>query len=332
VSLADLMAAILLLGITLYAIFGGADFGAGFWDLVAGGPERGERPRALIERSLGPVWEANHVWLIFILVVSWTAFGPAFAAVFTTLWIPLAVAALGIVFRGSGFAFRRGAEHLRTRQAAGAMFAISSLLTPFFMGTVIGGIASGRVPAKGSGDAVTSWLNLTSITVGVLLVVSCAYLAAVLLTVDARRHGFDDLVAYFRVRALGAAVVAGAIAIAGLFVLHDNARYIYDGLTGGQLPFVIASVAFGAVALGLLVRGAALGVRVAAAGAVTAIVWGWGLAQHPYLLPKSLTISEAAGAHDSLVAVLVVFIVAVVVVLPSLGLLYALAQRGVVRE
>ena len=331
-SLADTMAAILLVGITLYAIFGGADFGAGFWDLVAGGPERGERPRALIERSLGPVWEANHVWLIFILVVSWTAFGPAIAAIFSTLWIPLAAAVLGIVLRGSGFAFRKGAKHLRSRQAAGAAFAGSSLLTPFFLGTVVGGIASGRVPADGSGDRVTSWLNLTSITVGVLLVVSCAYLAAVLLTVDARRDGLDDMERYFRVRALGAAVVAGAVSIAGLFVLHSNARYIYDGLTGDQLPLVIASVVFGAGALYLLVRGATRGTRVLAAGAVTAIVWGWGLAQHPYILPKSLTISQAAGAHDSLVAVLVVSVAAVLVVLPSLGLLYALAQRGTVRE
>jgi len=331
-SLPDAIAAILLLGITLYAIFGGADFGAGLWDLVAGGPERGERPRALIERSLGPVWEANHVWLIFILVVSWTAFGPAFSAVFTTLWIPLAAAALGVVLRGSGFAFRKGAQHLRTRQAAGAAFAGSSLLTPFFLGTAVGGIAAGRVPASGSGDPVTSWLNLTSITVGVLLVMSCSYLAAVLLTVDARRAGLAELERYFRVRALGAAVLTGAVSIAGLFVLHDNASYIYDGLTGDQLPFVIASVVFGALALGLLARGAAWGVRVAAAGAVTAIVWGWGLAQHPYILPKSLTISQAAGAHDSLVAVVVVFVAAVIIVLPALGLLYTLAQRGTVRE
>jgi cytochrome d ubiquinol oxidase subunit II len=331
-SLPDATAAILLVGITLYAIFGGADFGAGFWDLVAGGPERGERPRAMIERSLGPVWEANHVWLIFILVVSWTAFGPAFSAVFTTLWIPLAVAALGIVLRGTGFAFRKGAKRMRARQAAGAAFAISSVLTPFFLGAVIGGIASGRVPADGSGDTVTSWLNLTSITVGVLLVAACAYLAAVLLTVDARRHGEDDLERYFRVRAVGAAALTGALSIAGLFVLRENARYVYDGLTGGQLPLVIASVVFGAGALLLLARGMARGTRVLAAGAVTAIVWGWGLAQHPYILPKTLTIDQAAGAHDTLVSVIVVFIVAVVVVMPSLGLLYALAQRGAVGE
>ncbi len=198
------------------------------------GPRRGRGPRAIIERSLGPVWEANHVWLIFILVVSWTAFGPAFSAVFTTLWIPLAAAALGIVLRGSGFAFRKGVERLRARQAAGAAFAISSVMVPFFLGTAVGGIASGRVPADGSGDTVTSWLNLTSITVGVLLVAACAYIAAVLLTVDARRHGEEEMERYFRVRATGAAVATGAISIAGLFVLHDQARYIYDGLTAAS--------------------------------------------------------------------------------------------------
>ena len=330
-SLADVCAAILLVGVTLYAVFGGADFGAGFWDLVAGGAERGERPRAQIEYSIGPVWEANHVWLIFILVVAWTAFGPAFAAVTSTLFVPLALAALGIVLRGSGFAFRKAVTGLSARRTAGAAFALSSVLTPFFLGTAVGGIASGRVPADGTGDRFTSWCNGTSITIGILFVATCAYLSAVLLTVDSRRVA-PDLERYFRVRALGAAVVAGALAIVGLIVLHSDARYIYDGLTGKALPLTIISAVFGAAALVAVVRGAPRGTRVLAAGAVTAIVWGWGVAQRPYLLPKSLTISQAAGTHDTLVAVIVVFVVAVVVVLPSLGLLYVLAQRGVVQE
>jgi cytochrome bd ubiquinol oxidase subunit II len=330
-SLADVAAAILLVGITLYAVFGGADFGAGLWDLVAGGAERGERPRAQIEHSLGPVWEANHVWLIFILVVAWTAFGPAFAAVMSTLFVPLALAALGIVFRGSGFAFRKAVRGLAARRAAGAAFALSSVLTPFFLGTAIGGIASGRVPAHGTGDRFTSWCNGTSITIGLLFVASCAYLSAVLLTVDSRRVA-PDLERYFRVRALGAAVIAGALAVAGLVVLHSDARYVFDGLTGKALPLTIVSAVLGAAALFALVRGAPRGTRVLAAGAVTAIVWGWGVAQRPYLLPKSLTISQAAGTHDTLVAVIVVFVAAVLVVLPSLGLLYTLAQRGMVQE
>ena len=157
-SKADAAAAILWVGATFYALFGGADFGGGFWDLIAGGAERGERPRALIQRSLTPVWEANHVWLIFILVVLWTAFPPAFSAIFTTLYVPIALAALGIVLRGSGFAFRKSIEGLRERRAAGATFALSSVLTPFFMGAVVGAIAAGNVPADGNGDAFSSWL------------------------------------------------------------------------------------------------------------------------------------------------------------------------------
>ena len=146
VTRADLCAAILWTGATLYAVFGGADFGAGLWDLIAGGAERGKRPRALIERSLTPVWEANHVWLIFILVVLWTAFPEAFGAVMSTLYVPLALAAVGIVLRGAGFAFRESVRSLEARRAMGAAFAVSSVLTPFFMGTVVGAIADGNVP------------------------------------------------------------------------------------------------------------------------------------------------------------------------------------------
>ncbi len=150
-SKADIAAAILWVGATFYALFGGADFGAGFWDLIAGDAHKGARPRALIQRSLTPVWEANHVWLIFILVVLWTAFPQAFSAIMSTLYIPLALAAFGIVLRGTGFAFRKGLESLGTQRAAGATFALSSVLTPFFMGTVVGAVAIGNVPAAGDG-------------------------------------------------------------------------------------------------------------------------------------------------------------------------------------
>src|SRR4051812_40482023 len=130
----------------MYAVFGGADFGAGFWSLLAGGGERGRRPRELIDWAIGPVWEANHVWLIFVLVVLWTGFSTAFEAITSTLFIPLSLAALGIVLRGSGFAFQHTARKLAGRKLAGRLFGFSSLLTPFFMGTVVGAVASGRVP------------------------------------------------------------------------------------------------------------------------------------------------------------------------------------------
>src|SRR5205807_4698936 len=140
-------------------VFGGAGFGAGFWDLAAGGAERGRPPRALVDQSIGPVWEANHVWLIFCLVVLWTAFPTAFSAIMTTLYVPLGLAALGIVLRGSGFAFRKFVLRTAEQRVTGVAFAASSVITPFFFGTVAGGIASGRVPSGGHGDALTSCVN-----------------------------------------------------------------------------------------------------------------------------------------------------------------------------
>jgi cytochrome bd ubiquinol oxidase subunit II len=333
VSEADAVAAVLWLGATMYAVFGGADFGAGFWALVAGGSERGKRPRELIAWAIGPVWEANHVWLIFVLVVLWTAFSSAFAAIMSTLFIPLSLAALGIVLRGSGFAFQKVVTGPTQRRLAEAAFAVSSLLTPFFMGTVIGGIASGRVPTgNAAGDAVTSWLNPVSLLIGALFVATSAYIAAVFLVSDARRYGDPELERYFANRALGSAVAAGALAFAGILVLRADARYIYDGLTSEALPLVLASAVFGLGALVLLWRGARRGVRPLAVGAVVAVVWGWGAAQYPYLLPKTLKIADGAAPSQTLTAVLVVFGVAVVVVLPSLGLLYTLSQRSVLEE
>jgi cytochrome bd ubiquinol oxidase subunit II len=343
VSRADVAAGILWVGATFYALFGGADFGGGLWDLIAGGAERGERPRALIQRSLTPVWEANHVWLIFILVVLWTAFPPAFSAVMTTLYVPLALAAVGIVLRGSGFAFRKSIEGLSARRAAGATFALSSVLTPFFMGTVVGAIAAGRVPAAGDGDPFSSWLAPLPLLVGLLFVATGAYLAAIFLVDDARRGGDAELEGYFARRALGAAVVAGIAAAAGLVALHADAHYVYDRLLHQGLPLVALSGLSGLAVLAILLTRRPVGrepahvvgnrpvdrlLRPLAALAVVAVIWGWGVAQFPYLLPTSLKISQAAAPHETLAAVLVVFIAAAVIVLPALGLLYWLSQRN----
>ena len=330
---ADAAACVLTIGITAYAIFGGADFGAGFWSLVAGRGVRGRRVRDLADWAIGPVWEANHVWLIFVLVVLWTAFSVAFASIFSTLFIPLSLAALGILLRGSGFAFHKTAHRLGSREIAERLFGVSSLLTPFFMGTVVGAIAAGRVPVgNAAGDPVSSWLNPLSLLIGALFVATSAYLAAVFLVSDARRAGAPDLERYFTARALITAVVTGALAIGGLVALHADARYLYDGLTGDALPLVIVSVLCGTAVLVLLRRGASRGARPLAAGAVLAIVCGWAVAQHPYLLPQTLTIEDGAAPSATLGAVLIVFGVAVVLVLPSIGLLYTLTQRSLVAE
>ena len=332
-STADAVAAVLWVGATMYAVFGGADFGAGFWSLVAGGDERGRRARELIDWAIGPVWEANHVWLVFVLVVLWTAFSAAFAAIFSTLFIPLSLAALGIVLRGSGFAFHKTARRSRGRDLAERLFGLSSLLTPFFMGTVVGAIAAGRVPpGNAAGDPVSSWLNLLSVLIGLMFVATSAYVSAVFLVSDARRAGAADLERYFTVRALGAALVAGALAVAGIVDLHADAPYLYDRLTAEGLPLVIVSGLCGLGVLVLLRRGAARGVRALAIAAVVAVVWGWGVAQYPYLLPKTLTIADGAAPSATLTSVLIVFGVAVVLVLPALALLFSLAQRDLIQE
>jgi cytochrome bd ubiquinol oxidase subunit II len=320
------IAVILWVGATAYAVFGGADFGAGMWDLVAGGAERGERPRDLIDRAITPVWEANHVWLIFCLVVLWTGFPRAFAAIASTLVVPLGLAAVGIVLRGSGFAFRHAVDTLAHRRVFGATFAISSLITPFFMGAAVGGIAAGRVPASGTGDRVTSWTGPLSLVVGALFVVACAYLAAVFLTVDARAHGHPELERYFRLRALGSGALAGALALAALPVLHSHAHPIYDRLVDQALPLVIVSAVAGVAVMSLLALRRP-GARPFAVLAVACVLWGWAVAQYPFLLPRSLTIGAGAAPSGALTALAVVFGAAVLLVAPSLALLYRL-QRG----
>jgi cytochrome d ubiquinol oxidase subunit II len=332
VSKADAAAAILWVGVTFYALFGGADFGGGFWDLMAGDAEKGRAPRGLIQRSLTPVWEANHVWLIFVLVVLWTAFSEAFSAIFTTLYVPIALAALGIVLRGAGFAFRKSVVTLGEERTAGAIFALSSVLTPFFMGVVVGAIASGEVPAEGNGDAFSSWLQPLSLLTGAMFVATGAYLSAVFLVGDARRAEDAELERYFVKRALAAGAVAGVLAAVGLVELHAEAPYVFDRLVAEGLPLVVLSVICGLGLLVVLLRGGRKPIRPLAAGAVISVVWGWGVAQFPYLLPTSLRIDQAAAPDPALTIIFVVFGVAAVLVLPSLFLLYTLSQRDLLEH
>ena len=327
--MSEAVAVVLFIGVSAYALFGGADFGAGFWDLIAGGATRGRRPRSVVDHSIGPVWEANHVWLIFCLVVLWTAFSEAFASIMLTLFVPLTLAALGIVLRGSSFAFRKEVSRTSSRRNFGAAFAISSVLVPFCMGAVAGAIASGRVPAGGvAGDTWSSWINPTSILGGVLAVTACAYLAAVYMVWDARRLEDAEMADYFRRRAVVAAAVVGVIAIAGIFVLRDDASYLFDNLTGRALPLVILSAICGLGSIALLVRHNDTGARLLAIGAVVSVIWGWGVAQWPYLLPQSLKVSQAAAPDATLWSVLIVFGLAAVICLPALALLYVLDQRS----
>ena len=327
-SLASLLLALTWIAMTTYVLFAGADFGAGFWDLFAGRSSRGQRPRELIEHAIGPIWEANHVWLIFVLVLMWTAFPPVFAAVTSTLYIPLTLIAIGIIARGSAFAFRKAVTELWQRRLFGATFAFSSVVTPFFLGEVAGAVATGRVPRGfARGDIITSWWNPVGITCGVLAVGVCAYLSAVYLTADARRSGALDLSEYFRLRALIAGVIVGVMVVAALVIVHEDAPGLFHGLTHHGLPLVILSVVAGLGSLVLLGFRHYLAARPAAGLAVAAVLWGWGVSRYPHLLP-GLDIDHAAAPHATLVATTIAAVVGLLLVLPALAWLLLLFQRA----
>jgi cytochrome d ubiquinol oxidase subunit II len=276
---------------------------------------------------MGPVWEANHVWLIFILVVAWTCYPVAYGSIVSTLSVPLLIAAIGIIFRGTAYA-------LRNQISAGArlvenLFALSSVLTPFALGTVIGAIATGRVPVgNAAGNLVTSWLNPVSILTGVLGVAFSAYLAAVYLAADARRISERLVVPALRIRALLSGAVAGALAIAGLLVVRSSAAPLWHGLTSGAgLVMVCVCAAAGVATMALVWRSVFGLARTSAALAVAAVIGGWAAAQRPYLLP-GLTVAQAAAGRATLVAIIVSVIVGGAVLVPSLILLYSLFLRG----
>jgi cytochrome d ubiquinol oxidase subunit II len=324
-----------LLGVTMYAVLGGADFGAGFWDLIAGSAHNGARMRTTIERAMGPVWEANHVWLIFVLVVLWTAFPTFFGSIMSSLYIPLAIAMFGIILRGSAFALRGQAATINEARFLGAIFAFSSVIVPFSLGTVVGGIASGRVTyGNAESDPWSAFLNPTSIYMGILAVAFCAYVAAIFLTGDSSRMEREDMVEAFRKRSLIVGTVAGLLAIGGLIETHSDAPYLYDGLTSGMgLVCVIVSAIAGGATLTLVYLRHTQLPRLTAAIAVAAVTFGWAFAQSPYMLPpgpadSTLTFASATGNSATLWALVGAVFVGLFVLVPSLYWLFKLTLTG----
>ncbi|NIA25804.1 MAG: cytochrome d ubiquinol oxidase subunit II [Gammaproteobacteria bacterium] len=333
-SFADVILVVIWVGVCAYGVFGGADFGAGIWDLFAGGPERGAKVRSLLERAIGPVWEANHVWLIFVLVYAWTAFPEPFVAIATTLYIPLTLTAFGIILRGTAFAFRKWSDTLPSRRFFGATFAASSVLTPFLLGTVAGAVASARVPlGNAAGDPITSWLNPTSLVAGLLAVVACAFMAAVLVCRVASAEGSTELTDYFRRRAFGAGAATGVVALAGIVVLRADAPALFEGLTSARgIPILVVSAVAGIVSLWLLVRDRFVIARAFALLATVSVLWGWAVGQYPYLLEGNVTVDAFAAPKLVLTGLLIAFAGAVLIVIPALAWLFSLTDRGVLTE
>jgi cytochrome d ubiquinol oxidase subunit II len=335
---AELVAAVALVALNAYVLLAGADFGGGVWELLAAGPRRREQ-RALIGEAIGPIWEANHVWLIIVVVLLFTCFPAAFARLGIVLHIPLSLMLIGIVLRGSAFAFRShyGTDHDEGRDGAAAMsrrwgrvFAIASAGTPLLLGLCVGALASGALPAPGRAGFyatfVAPWLTAFGVGVGALTLALFAFLAAVYLAVEARE---PELREDFRRRALAAAgaVLVAAFGTLGLALL--GAPLMGRGLTTAPwAPALhLATGAAAVTAIWALWRRRYRAARVAAAAQVSLILWGWALGQYPYLVPPDLTIAAAAAPRVTLVAVLWALALGALVLFPSLFYLFRVFKR-----
>jgi cytochrome bd ubiquinol oxidase subunit II len=325
VSLADVIAGLLALSLNAYVLFAGADFGGGVWDLLASGPRR-DRQREVISHAIGPIWEANHVWLILAIVLTFTCFPPVFARLGITLHIPLTLMLVGIVLRGSAFSFRSfDSQHDAVQRRWGRIFASASVVTPVLLGVSIGAVASGRLSDTVTGSFaarfVDPWLTPFALAVGVLTLALFAFLAAVFLTLETHDR---DLVEDFRRRALGAGVAVFVTAFFALLLSPRQAPLVERGLIGSTwaVPLHLATAAAAITVLAALLFRRYPLARVAAGVQVSLIVWGWAVAQYPYLVPPDLTVAAAAAPAATLRLVLQAMGLGAVVLLPSLVYLF----------
>jgi cytochrome d ubiquinol oxidase subunit II len=322
-SSADLVASILWLALTAYAVLAGADFGGGVWDLFASGPRAYEQRRAIAE-AMGPVWEANHVWLIFMITGLFTAFPVTFGVSALALYIPFTIAMTGIVFRGASFVFRaHGFEGVGPVSRWGVVFGVASIVTPFFLGTAAAAVASGSIHAPHgqlAGGFFDGWTTPLAVAIGLLALSICAYLAATYLMVE--NEDRPALLADFRRRAIAGALVSGVFALAALVISFFEAPRLVQSLTGRGLPLFVLALLNGPLALWAVWRSRPRLARVAVIAQVVLVLWAWALGQWPYLVPPDLTISATAAPQATLAAMLAVTTVGGIILLPSLWLLF----------
>jgi cytochrome d ubiquinol oxidase subunit II len=319
---------ILWLALTFYVLFGGADFGAGIWE-VNTALLSSEKERELLYRAIGPVWEANHVWLIFVLVCLHTAFPVVFAALCRALWLPLLLALVGIVFRGAAYAFRSHAvDAPRQRAVWGGLFALASAAAPFFLGAAAGAVASGRLAftpeGRYHGDVLTGWVSPLAMFNGFFTVGVCAFLAAVYLTREARQEGDDELAQLWRQRALATGMWMGVLSLAGLVFLASESPALWQGFRDRALPLVVLALVGGMLSLLTLWMERFTLAIVSACSTVTCVLWGWAVAQYPVLLPPSLSAQQARSPDAVLWAMIAGIVVGTVLLAPSLWWLIVL--------
>lgn len=324
------LAGVMVTCLTLYVVLGGADFGGGVWDLLAAGPRRA-RQRALIADVIGPIWEANHVWLIIVVVILFTAFPSAFSRLAVGLHVPLSLMLVGVVLRGSAFTFRAyDSRRDDVQRRWGTLFAMSSTVTPVLLGICAGTVASGALGAASTGSFadryIAPWITPFAGMTGLLTLSLFAYLAAVYLTVEAPAGALQE---DFRRRAIAAGLLLAAAAWALLLLAREGAPHVYAGLTRG--PGAIAVQVTTALVSGLafvaLTRRRYRAARALAIGQAALIIWGWALAQFPYVIPEVLTIEAAAAPAVTLRLLVLALSAGTVILVPSLWYLFRLFSR-----
>jgi cytochrome bd ubiquinol oxidase subunit II len=329
VTIEDRLGAVILSALVLYALSGGADYGGGMWDLLASGP-RASRQRAAIEHAIGPIWEANHVWLILIVVVLFTAFPPAFATSMTALHIPMTAVLIGIVLRGSAFIFRRyDARHDAVHRRWTTLFGAASFFTPFLLGLCLGALASGEirvVDGRVASGFVAGWTTPFAVACGLFTLGLFAFLAATYLTVDTEHE--PDLQQDFRARALIAGVLLAPAAALTFVLARSGAPVIFARLTSWWAPWLVAVTSVCAIgALVSLWYRRFHWARIAAIGQVASILVGWGIAQYPHLVVPDLTLTNAATASSTLQALQSTLMLGALVLFPAFGYLFYVFKR-----
>ncbi len=334
-ALADVLAALLALSLNAYVLLGGADFGGGVWVMLATGPRRA-RQREVIAHAIGPIWEANHVWLILAVVLAFTCFAPVFARIMTVLHIPVSLMLVGIVLRGSAFTFRTyDDQHDAAQHRWGRIFASASILTPLLLGVCIGAVASGSVVAPTQGGFaerfVDPWLTPFAFAVGVLTLALFAFLAAVFLTMETRD---PELVEDFRRRALGAGVAVFLASGLALLLSFDDAPLMGRGLMASSwaLPLHLATAVSAIVVFAALWHRRYRAARLLAGLQVSCIFWGWVVSQYPYLVPPDLTVAGAAAPEITLRITVWALALGTLVLAPSLIYLFRVFQSGPAHE
>jgi cytochrome bd ubiquinol oxidase subunit II len=320
VTLADGVAAILLLALTAYAVLAGADFGGGVWDLFASGPRK-KAQRTAIAAAMGPVWEANHVWLIFLLVGLFTAFPTVFAALSIALFLPFTVALVGIILRGAAFTFQaHGYEAVGELAPWGFVFGAASIIAPAFLGAALAAVAMGAVRASGGQSVTVGWVSWLAADLALLAVALCAYLAATFLMVETEND--PPLQADFRQRAVGAAIVSGVLAVAGLILAWRQAPLLWAELTGRGIWLLLIALINGPIAAFAVWRRSPRVARIAVAAQMVFVLWAWAIGQWPALVPPDFTIHASAGPDATLRGLLIVVAVGMLALAPSLWLLF----------